>query len=91
MQALSFALIEQLKTKDAIVLQRAMNEEGECFFLYLKTDKKGIDRLFQAYENRSTITFSEYGEIIASGWGNDPPEDTHTKILNLFSEGNIYG
>jgi len=41
--------------------------------------------IFQNAIKKGTIDAAEYGEILYSGWGLNPPEDIRKKVDSLYS------
>ena len=73
--ALSHSQKLRLQTNDGIVLCRGRNGNGEIFWLYIKAEKKAIERMYRDYEKKSQVNFLEYGEVIKKGISEQVPED----------------
>jgi hypothetical protein len=59
-------------------------EQGRDCWYYVLVDKPKLE-LFKAKLKSSYIQLYDYGKIIYSGWGKEPPEEIKRKIEEQFA------
>ena len=74
MSAMSFQELVKIGDNKAIVLCFSATDSGDKFFHYIKADRVNIKKMHYDYLERKEVDFSEYGEILYSGWGERPSE-----------------
>lgn len=84
MTHLSFKDKLVLQDNYGVVLCKSHTKTGQQFFHYVMADKKNIDRLARANENNDFVDFSDFGEIILSGWGEKPSQEHEFIISEYF-------
>lgn len=86
MSYLSFQDIVRLGGHKGIVLCRSATVSGEPFFHYIKADRQHIEQMHRDYAEKKTVNFTTYGEIVYSGWGENPSEKEERMIHERFSK-----
>ena len=80
---LSFKWEDRLLKGDRIYLVRG-KDKGKQAWHYVLVDEDKIEA-FNAMVNTGTIDVADYGTVLHSGWGQDPPKDIKRKIDFKFS------
>ena len=71
-----FTDIVKIGSGKGVVLCRAVSAEtGEELFHYIKATRQYIEQMHRDYRDGKAADFSQYGEIIHSGWGEPSEED----------------
>lgn len=56
-------------------------DKGRAAWYYVMVDKPKIPIFLKQYETPGgTINLLDYGEVVYSGWGEEPPEDIKKKV-----------
>ena len=81
-----------LSEQFAVVLLRGKNSFGDMIYSYVKIFTPNIQRFKTALESGKGFNPSDFGEVLAAGKGEPPPE-VHDEMLTLYplmdSKGNI--
>ena len=85
MSSLLFQDIIKIGAHQVVVLCRAATSSGERFFHYIQTDKRNIELMHRDYNEQREVDFSSYGEIIHSGWGENPTQEDERAMRDSFS------
>ena len=80
---LSFQEIVKIGSNKAVMLCRGENDSGKLFFHYIKADRQHIEQMHHDYAEKKMVDFSCYGEILHSGWGENPSEEDE-RIINAI-------
>ncbi len=83
MTALSLQTKLMLQNNYGVVLCNSTTENGEPFFHFVKADKKNIEQMNRDYQAGKEVDFTSYGEILLSGWGENP-EPQHELIMSEY-------
>lgn len=86
MSNISFQNKVMLESNYGVVLCRSCTESGKPFFHYVMADKKGIGQMRRDYQSGKVIDFSSYGEIVLSGWGENPSPEYDLMLGELFPQ-----
>ncbi len=89
MSALSFQEVVKIGGNKVIVLCFSATESGDRFFHYIKTDRCNLQRMRLDYVERKEVDFSEYGEIIHSGWGEEPGIDDERAVCDKIHSASV--
>lgn len=73
--ARNWQLVEQITASDT-------TGKMACYFLYVPRHRKAA--LMRALESNSTIDLCQFGDVIASNYGNAPSTETKQLIKNRF-------
>jgi hypothetical protein len=65
---------ELLKDEYAVILLQGKNVFGDMIYCYVKVSLPNIEKLQAALQNNPKFTPSDFGEVIAAGKGDPPPE-----------------
>lgn len=84
MSALSFQEIVKIGDGKAVMLCRGKNDAGKLFFHYIEADRKHIEQMHCDYAENKNVDFSGYGEILHSGWGENPSEEDEHVINGII-------
>ncbi|HEU5047721.1 MAG TPA: hypothetical protein VFT64_07750 [Rickettsiales bacterium] len=60
------------------------NDAGRDLWHYVLVDKAKLP-LFKRMVNSPTIDVAEYGKVLYSGWGKEPPQEITEKIKQDYS------
>ena len=58
-------------------------DKGKPAWHFVLVDKEKVER-FKAKIASGNIDVAEYGRVILSGWGNDPPQEKRDKVDQMF-------
>ena len=61
-----------------------VKKEAKLYWYYVLLDEDKTDS-FNAKVNTGTIDFPDYGTVLYSGWGQDPPTDIIRKVELRFN------
>lgn len=80
--------VEKLKLRNhnAIVLCNGRNKDGTDFWIYLEVDKEAAEQMHKDYESQVTVNFTDYGKVIKSGMGKEPPEEIRKQIDEEYGD-----
>lgn len=67
------------KIKNYIYLVRG-EDRGRKAWHYIVVDRLKLPIFLNKMKNESSFDIADYGKVIFSGWGNDPPEDIVKKV-----------
>ena len=81
---LSFQDKLSLQKNYGVVLCTSQTDMGRPFFHYVMADRKAIDQMQRDYESATHVNFTDYGEILLSGWGEKPPAEYEMIISEYF-------
>lgn len=73
----------QHSRSDLVYLVRG-KDEGRRAWYYVLVDPMKLSLFLKKIEIGS-LNLEDYGEILASGWGNDPPETIKQRITSEYS------
>lgn len=79
----SFSDITRKKRVDCLFLVRG-KDKNRAAWHYVLVDKHK-KQMFLAKIKTGSVNVEEYGQILHSGWGQDPPEDIVKKIKEEFN------
>ena len=70
---------DHLNTKSCLVYTVRGKDKGRPAWHYVVVDEEKLDD-FKAKIASGTIDVADYGRVLKSGWGKDPPEDIDRKM-----------
>lgn len=73
-----------LEGEYTIVLLRGLNSKGVKIYVFLKTSVPGVKRLEEALKGDEEFNAGDYGEVVASGYG-DPPADVREELSKSYT------
>lgn len=73
-----------LQHSDGVMLCRSRTDDGQPFFHYVLADKKHIEQMYRDKEAGIPVDFTQYGEILLSGWGEKPTPEYELIISEYF-------
>lgn len=74
---------DQTKKKDSSLFLVRGRDRGKHAWHYVVLHKSKRDK-FLVDSRKGAIDVSEYGKIVSSGWGKDPPEDIKKEMEALY-------
>ncbi len=80
----SFASSVSSSRTDCIYLVRGNDSTSRAAWYYVMVDKPK-KRLFEIDAKRGQIQLTDYGKIIYSGYGENPPDDMKKKMKDEYS------
>lgn len=84
---LTFTQKIALQKKYGIVLLRALDADNFPVWAYLKTGLQGVEKLQELYHGKKSVHFADYGELIVSGYGEEPPEAVREMVKGMVTDG----
>jgi len=60
------------------------NEDGIATWYYVKIDNNKFSLYEQRMKRGEEIDVYDYGQVLYSGWGENPPEEITQKILEIY-------
>lgn len=66
-----------------VYLVRGKNNGASAWY-YLMVNQTKLP-LFKRHLNSPSLTLTNYGRVLYSGWGEDPPEEIRDKIAKEYS------
>ncbi len=87
MVAFSFQDKLMLQTNYGVVLCHSETDDGEAFFHYVMAHRKNIEKMHRDQQRGADVDFESYGEILLSGWGENPPAEYELIISEYFQTG----
>ena len=78
-----FAEDVRKKRSDCVYLVRG-KDRGKAAWHYVLVDK-GKKQMFLAAAKSGSLDVADYGEVLYSGWGQDPPADIKKKIDDQYN------
>lgn len=78
-------LRETVRDEASLIYLVRGTDEGRPAWHFVKVDRSKLASFKQALSTRSLDT-SEYGEILHSGWGEDPPEEARQELAEKYGE-----
>lgn len=84
MGSFSHQQLVQLQNYYGVVLCRSSTESGDPFFHYVMADKENIEKMHQDHQTGKEVDFASYGEILISGWGENPTPEYERLITDYF-------
>ena len=69
-----------LQNGACIMLCRSHTDDGRPFFHYIKAKRKIVERMHEDYDLGKHVDFAAYGEIVYSGWGENPTPEEEAAI-----------
>lgn len=79
---MSFTNLIQSSRNELAWLVTGKDQGKDCWY-YVLVEKPKLE-LFKAKCKTDFVQVDDYGEILYSGWGNQPPEDIKQKIQDQF-------
>lgn len=81
----------KLGDEEIVLLLSGYNNFGDKIYNYIKLKFKNIEPLVLAVENGGRFDLHEYGEVVAAGMGNPPPEvrqemESQYKMVRLANQ-----
>jgi hypothetical protein len=78
-------LREALRDEGSLIYLVRGKDEGRAAWHFVKVDRAKLASFKQALSTGS-LDASEYGEILHSGWGEDPPEEARRELAEKYGE-----
>jgi hypothetical protein len=79
---MSFVAKLQSSRNELVWLVKAGHDDKPCWY-YLQLEKSKVE-LFKARLKGAPFPLTDYGAILYSGWGEEPPEEIKAKIKEQF-------
>ncbi len=78
--------VQKLKfqTHNAAVVVNACDENSRKFYHIIKMNEAGMRKLDEDVKKKRKADFKEYGEILFSGWGEEPSAETMLELKKLL-------
>lgn len=73
-----------LQTHDGLALFKGVTADEESFYLFIRVDKEGAERLYHDFNAGKTIDASEYGEILFHGIGAEPSDAIKMQVARYI-------
>lgn len=86
----NFASVIREKSRNTVVLYRAVSRDGEDFYAYIRCDEKQYHKMKSDFMTRTPCKdVADYGEILYTGFGKEPDAEAEKFLADYLKDNNL--